>query len=101
VDNTKTKTISEEAKRLFGQKCTVERLSEPGLVYRTKAQYRRGAVSKTKPEIASRITTGPGIKPVVQPSLAKKKGSHCQADIHSLSRWKRHSFNPERSSGMI
>jgi hypothetical protein len=72
VDNTKTKTISDEAQRLFGQRCTVEQLSEPGHVYRVKAPLKR--TGKVKPDIASRSMTGPGVKPVVPPSLAKSWG---------------------------
>jgi hypothetical protein len=45
-DNTKTKTITDEAERLFGQRCTVEQLPEPGFVYTIKPPHARASQAK-------------------------------------------------------
>jgi hypothetical protein len=75
VNNTKTKTVQEEAQRLFGGKPSVELLNEPGLVYEVKSAPQRVKTSKKKPESNTRQMTGPGIKAVVPPSMVTRRAT--------------------------
>jgi hypothetical protein len=75
VNNTKTKTIQEEAQRLFGGRPSVELQSEPGLVYEVKSSLQRQKPAGKKPESNTRQMTGPGIKAVVPPSLTGRRAT--------------------------
>jgi hypothetical protein len=75
VNNTKTKTIQEEAQRLFGGRPSVELLAEPGLVYEVKCAPQRQKSTGKKPESNTRQMTGPGIKAVVPPSIAPRRAT--------------------------
>jgi hypothetical protein len=67
VDNTKLKTIQEEARRLFGGRPTLELLPEPGLVYQIKTSAPRSTKPKAIPESHTRQMAGAGIKAVISP----------------------------------
>jgi hypothetical protein len=75
VDNTKTKTVQEEAQRLFGGRPTVELLAEPGLVYQVKTAAQRPPRPRGKPESNTRQMSGAGIKPVVPPSIGHRRAT--------------------------
>jgi hypothetical protein len=75
VDSTKTKTVQEEAQRLFGGRPAVELLAEPGLVYEVKSSPQRSSKPRGKPESNTRQMTGPGIKAVVPPSIGHRRAT--------------------------
>jgi hypothetical protein len=79
VDSTKLKVAQEEARRLLGGKITLEKLAEPGAVYRVKAAGTRSQKPRAKPpkgsDITTRIQTGTGIKPMASPCTAHRRAA--------------------------
>jgi hypothetical protein len=57
VDNTKLKTIQEEARRLFGGRPSLDLLPESGLVYQIKTSVARSSKPRTVPESHTRQMT--------------------------------------------
>jgi hypothetical protein len=75
VGSTKIKVATEETRRLFGEKPTLELLAEPGIVYQVKTSRSRSSKPQSNPESNTRAMTEPGIRQVVAPSMAHRRNT--------------------------